>query len=93
MLNERNSKPRMRHSSEFSIYLPNSAHFLFLQNRQSKSDSILNDSKGGGKSALFYNYELIGDDFFLNVAHLDCKHKIEHIETIGGYKGSINILV
>lgn len=41
------------------------------------------------KTGAFYNYELVGDDFFLNIAHLDCKQKLENINNKTGFKGLI----
>lgn len=55
--------------------------------RSHKSESSLKEIKRTRKAAAFYNYELVGDDFFLNIAHLDCKQKLEHINNKTGFKG------
>lgn len=55
----------------------------------------MNESKRGSergrKRTLFYNHELIGDDFFLNIAHLDFRNNIEYIQTGSGYKGEFDV--
>lgn len=39
------------------------------------------------KSAFFNDYELVGDDFFLTIAQLDCHNKLEYLPSKAGYKG------
>lgn len=40
------------------------------------------------KASSFYNYDLVGDDFFLNVANIDCRHKLEFVYPAENSKGT-----
>lgn len=74
--------------NSFSSY--NNLTSTFLFSRFTKSESSLNKVKRSRNAAFFYDYELVGDDFFLNIAHLDCKQKLDYITSARGYRGILD---
>ncbi|XP_037038002.1 maternal effect protein oskar-like [Bradysia coprophila] len=62
-------------------------NYVYKNKRSYKSDCNLSEIKRTRKAASFYNYELVGDDFFLNIANLDCNQRLEHATNQTGFKG------